>query len=172
MRLLRRLAVVVLLGAIGLWLLPRADAAGSVDTGGPVVLYKQGWNIVAGSGAPFSDTSVPLFSYRADTNDYQLLAPGTVLTSGLGYWGYFDHDTEVTVPGGGGTLPIRLPPNQWVLIGRPEFAGPELRGADVVYAYDPTTMTFYQVSSLPPGQGAWALSYAGGVLNFIYPGAP
>ena len=90
----------------------------------------------------------------------------------MGYWAYFDQATIVQLPASGTTSGVPLPVGQWVMVGRPPFAGAAARGADVLDIYDPATRRYTETSFLSPGQGAWALSNTGGVFMFGFPGAP
>jgi len=84
----------------------------------------------------------------------------------VGYWAFFSAAGTVTLPVvGPQTQTVTLPPSQWVMIGNPGSAVARLSGADRVLTYDPTSGTYTQVTSLQPGQGAWAISYLGGAVT-------
>ena len=158
--------------AVVLCLSCAACAGRAVAAGNILVTYQAGWNLVAGSGVPIDAGDGPIYYLPAASPDYEVLPQGNVLAVESGYWIYFDQTTQIAIPDGGSTTGVPLPAGQWVMVGRPAFAGPEVRGADLVYAYDPVAEKYVRTYSLAPGQGALALSYAGGVFDLSYPGAP
>jgi hypothetical protein len=129
------------------------------------VSYFAGWNIVGGpTGTIVVDNSGPLYTYQAGNTAYQTIPSGSPLTQLLGYWAYFDVPTSGTIlVSAPQTLTVGLPAGQWIMIANPGNTTATVTGADVVYVYDGVQ---YQVAaSLAPGQGAWAISVAGGTAT-------
>jgi hypothetical protein len=58
-----------------------------------------------------------------------------------------------------------LPAGQYALIGNPTGMTMTVTGADAVYAYDPTSGTYRQATTLGAGQGAWAYSANGATVS-------
>lgn len=137
------------------------------------VTYPAGWNLIAGVGAPITGTDGPLYTWQPRDQMYEAVPADAVLAAGVGYWAHFEQRTEIAAPAGGTTGVVPLPAGQWVMVGRSPFAGPVVRGADVLFVYNTILRQYEQSTSfLSPGQGAWALSFAGGFLTFAFPGAP
>jgi plastocyanin len=134
--------------------------------GGVSVNYAAGWNLVAGPGGTvLSGTSGSLYAFRAGDTSYEMIAAGTPLTAGSGYWAYFTGPQTATVPQNmtqPGATP--LPTGQFVLVGNPSSLPVAVAGADTVLIYDPVR-GYQSVSTLEPGQGAWAYSANGGMLT-------
>ncbi|HZQ37513.1 MAG TPA: hypothetical protein VFD32_16390, partial [Dehalococcoidia bacterium] len=133
--------------------------------------YSAGWNLLAGAGVAIPGADGPLYTYQRGDSAYRALPPGAPLAAGRGYWAYFDEPTTIQSPLGGTTGPVPLPAGQWVLVGRPAFAGMP-RGADLLEVYEPNLRVYRPTNYLKPGQGAWVFSYTGGTLTFDVPGAP
>jgi len=133
---------------------------------GVSVSYAAGWNLVAGpSGMVLTGTSGSLYALRAGDTGYETVAAATPLTAGNGYWAYFTGPETTTLPQNvsqPGATP--LPAGQFVLVGNPSSMPVTVAGADTVLAYDPVR-GYQSVSTLQPGQGAWAYSANGGMLT-------
>lgn len=130
---------------------------------GVSITYPAGWNLI---GVP-PNTTLPaaqssLYTYQAGDTAYQVAQspqPGT------GYWIYFAAPATVTLPFTGPQVITRtLPAGQFVMVGNPGSAAAILSGADVAYTYDSAT-GYQPTNQIPPGQGAWVLSNAGGTLT-------
>ncbi len=150
----------------------RIHSAVHAQAGAVQIEYPAGWNLIAGAGLPIAGADGPIYTVQSGDQAYEAIASDAPLQTGLGYWVYFDRPSTVRYPDSGTIQPIPLPPGQWVMVGRPPFAGPEARGADLLYVYEPAAGRYRPATSLEPGQGAWALSSAGGSFSLTYPGAP
>lgn len=133
---------------------------------GVTITYPAGWDLVGGPiGTVLANTSSSLYTYQANDSNYEVLPPGTPLTSGVGYWVQFTVTTTESIPL---TFPrsmmISLPPSHFVMVSNPGSTPASLSGADLVLTYDPI-QGYVQTSTLNPGQGAWALSFYGGTLT-------
>jgi hypothetical protein len=128
------------------------------------VSLASGWNIVAGpQGATLSPAGGSLFTFQAGDQNYETAAATTPLKAGVGYWLYVAQPMQVSLPTTStGTATIPLPAGQFVMIGNPGTGTATVAGADTVLAYNPTSATYTQTTQLLPGQGAWAMSNAGG----------
>jgi hypothetical protein len=132
---------------------------------GVLVPYLSGWNMIGGpSGTAASGSLGPLYTYQAGDSMYETIPAGTQLASGEGYWAYFSSGTTATIPTSAPqSQAITLPPGQWVMISNSGSSNATVTGADVVYTYDGTQ--YQTTTSLAPGQGAWAISMAGGTAT-------
>lgn len=135
-------------------------------SGVATITYPAGWVLVGGpTGTVISGNVGPLYSWRAGDPTYEVIPPGTSLTAGMGYWAYFTVGGSATFP----PIPLAttvstsvpLPPMQFEMIGNPGTTPATVSGADVVLIYQPGG-GYQQTNTLPPGRGAWAMSYAGG----------
>lgn len=136
-----------------------SDTAGvSVLSGGPVVFYPAGWNLVAApQGTPFAKSGTPLYTFRPGDTDYEVVRAATGVTSGYGYWAYFSQPTMVTLSGmSADSAAVQVPGGTYTLIGNPS-ATSVVKIHDAAYAmsWDPILQTYKQVSYLPPGTAAW-----------------
>ena len=132
------------------------------------VTYSPGWNIVGGpSGTVLTGTSSSLFSYPPGANAYVTLPSGTPFQAGTGYWAYFNTTTTVNLaPSTTSNVNVTLPAGQWVLIGNPGTGTATVTGASVsLFAYSPNAGGYSQVTTIPAGQGVWAISYTGGTVT-------
>jgi len=137
------------------------------SSGGLTVTYSAGWNIVAGpTGTTLTGTFGPLYTMQNGSNAYQTLPAGTPLQAGAGYWAYFNAPTTMSLAlASYGTVSVPLPPGQYVLIGNPGSTSATVTGASSVLTYTPGASGYTQASQLAPGQGAWAVSLAGGTAT-------
>lgn len=131
--------------------------------------YPAGWNLIAGPLATVvAYTDGPLYTFRAGDEAYECAPFWTPLEPGVGYWAYFGASGKAYFAGG---IPDRqpttltLPAGQFVMIGNPFQTAATVTGADVIYTYDPMAAQYQQVSTLMPGQGAWAFSASGGDIT-------
>src|SRR5712691_4425426 len=87
---------------------------------GVSVLYRAGWNIVAGpTGTVFTGTD-RLYALGPGDTAYVGNPADASTFAGRGYWAFFPADTPVTLNGGGATTAtIFAPSGQWLLIGNP-----------------------------------------------------
>jgi PKD repeat protein len=139
----------------------------NIQPAGPSVTYPAGWNLVsAPGGTTFSQASGALFTFQAGDANYRSLAPAQGVSAGLGYWAFFTAATTVTFNGNGSTsASISAPAGQYVMIGNPSAANTlRVTGADSVIVYNATSGGYANATTLAPGQGAWALSSAGGTI--------
>jgi hypothetical protein len=107
----------------------------------------------------------PLYTYQPGDTDYEILGADEPLVPSEGYWAYFGGTGYQMLPvSGSRSLTLNLPALQWVMIGNSRGTSATVTGADVVYAYAPTT-GYIATSTLSPGQGAWAFSSIGGFIT-------
>ena len=139
---------------------------GSVSPPGSVQ-YPSGWNLVGGPTGTVFPTA--LYTWNAISGLYQTVPPGTAVQGGQGYWAFFANQTPVTLNGGSSSsITLSLAAGQWQQIADP--SGTEnatVSGADLVFSYNPTTASYNQSTTLLPGQGAWALSFAGATIQVV-----
>jgi len=147
-----------------------ADAAtgsgAAQGAAGQTVTFGAGYNMIGvPSGTAVSADSVLAFDTAA--NNYTQLGSGDSLSGGRGYWAYFSADTPVTLPAGtNASITVAASAGKWQLIGNPSGTTPALvTGADEVFAFDAVAGQYMAVTTLQPGQGAWALSQAGGSIT-------
>jgi len=150
-------------------------AAGTTPAAGTATAtYAPGWNIVGGpAGTTFAQALNPLYTFPANNPsapNYQTVPNTQTLTPGQGYWAYFNSTTTVNLSGTATLLfSISIPAAQYIQIANPTTTNVTVSGADIVYAYDPTVAASGQpytaITTLKPGQGAWAYSNAGGTLT-------
>jgi len=147
-----------------------AFSATIVVTGGALpppsptnVTYGPGWNLLA---AP--NTALPVESYSWDplAASYTLVAAGTSLNPGSGYWAYFSAYTTVTLLDSRPSAQITAPAGAWVMIGNPNaLSQATVSGADAVYTYNAGAGRYERTNTLAPGAGAWARSNSGGTIT-------
>jgi len=129
-------------------------------------MYLAGWNIIAGpAGTVATGASGSLYTYQAGDSIYEQIDARTPMRVGEGYWAFLSADTTTALPSAGRqTVNVDLPAGQWILIGNPGTTPATVLGADAVYVY--ADGAGYQANtSLLPGQGAWAISYGGGIAT-------
>jgi hypothetical protein len=131
------------------------------------VSYPTGWNQVAGpAGTALNGNTGPLYSFPAGNTDYQLVPNGSSLQPGQGYWAYFPSTTTITLASGDAKpVTMQLPAGQYVLVGNPGSTTAGVTGADSLRTFDPVSNGYAAATTLKPGQGAWAISMAGGTLT-------
>lgn len=134
---------------------------------GITVTYAAGWNIVAGpTGTTISGAAAPLYTLQPGDTNYETLAPSAGLKPGAGYLAYLPASTSATLPVvSGGSATVQLPPGQFVLIGNPGHTAATVTGADVVLVFNSASNSYAPAATLPAGQGAWAMSNAGGQVT-------
>ena len=135
-------------------------------TGTVAVAYPAGWNLVAApEGTIITGTSTPLYTLPAGSLNYLPIVTAGPLRAGTGYWVYFMPAATQSLPvGAPGSIHRTLPPARWVMIGNPGATPATVLGADIVYVYDPAH-GYLPETALSPGQGAWAFSFAGGMMT-------
>jgi hypothetical protein len=117
------------------------------------------------SGTALSGYIGPLYTYQPGDADYEVLAADGPLVSTDGYWAYFGSTGYARLPTSRSQmLTIRLPALQWVMIGNPRGTPATVTGADAVLVYSGTD-GYVATSTLPPGQGGWAISINGGTIT-------
>lgn len=134
--------------------------------------YQPGWNIVAGNalhldiagyGMPGATDSA-VYGLSADRSSYIPVTSDADIADTQGYWVHFVQPSNAILSVHTGQVrSIQLPTGRWTLIGNPSFTAAAVDGADVVEAYGPDS-GYQAVSSLAPGQGAWAYSADGGIV--------
>jgi|GEM_PF-2686228 len=151
---------------------------GSAPPGTITVTYQPGWNLI---GVP-SGTTLPVDAYAWDATHqaYSLVPAGQPLKGGVGYWAFFTSATPVALAAGGATttaagqtittvaavsIAVAAPPGAWVMVGNPGTGVAHVSGADAVYIWDARAGQYLASSTLQPGQGAWAIAYAGGTIT-------
>lgn len=150
---------------------PSAGNPGSANpapAGSTTVTYAAGWNIVAGpSGATFSQAAGALNTLQAGDSDYETLAAGAPVAAGRGYWAFFSRPVTMTLGGSSaGSVSLSAPAGQWILVGNPSATAPAtVRGADLVYLWDPAANQYSQTNVLPVGRGAWVYSFTGATVT-------
>jgi hypothetical protein len=61
---------------------------------------------------------------------------------------------------------VSAPAGLWVMVGDPtQGTSATVQGADALFTWDPLAQKYVAATLLQPGQGAWALSYAGGTIT-------
>jgi hypothetical protein len=147
-----------------------ADAAtgsgAAQGAAGRTVTFGAGYNMIGvPSGTAVSADSVLAFDTAA--NSYTQLGSGDSLSGGRGYWAYFSADTPVTLPAGSNaSITVAASAGKWQLIGNPSGTTLALvTGAAEVFAFDAVAGQYMGVTTLQPGQGAWALSPTGGSIT-------
>jgi len=134
---------------------------------GPQVTYPAGWNIVGGpTGTTFPQANGPLYTFQAGDATYESLANNAGIVGGRGYWAFFTTSTTVSMNGAGTTsYSVTAPAGQWIMVGNPSATQTlTVRGADIVYTYDPGT-GYTATTTVGPGRGVWAVSLNGGTIT-------
>jgi hypothetical protein len=146
------LAVLVIAGSPREWSGEEAQALG----------LPQGWNLVA-----VPNGTVPggnALTLQANDTGYESVPAGTPLVAGLGYWVFAPSRSAVPLSAGASTANITAPAGQFIMVGNPSGILPAtVTGADILVGFDPSR-GYFQITNnmLSPGQGAFALSVAGG----------
>ena len=134
---------------------------------GDTVTYHAGWNFVAGPrGTRFSGAIGPLYTLVSGDSGYRSIPAGQPAIDGYGYWAYFPSDTTVTLDGSGGVFfTVLAQPGQWLMVGNDSGVGPmRILGASAAQSYDSQSGRYQATNTLNPGQGAWVLPNANGVI--------
>lgn len=160
-----------------LWLLPLlllCCCTGSrAQSDGQQRSYAAGWNLIAAPPGTNLSAASALYAWQPDAGSYVSVQPGAT-SAGAGYWAYFPAATTVTLAGGqNAAISVAAPAGAYVLLGNPSGQTPAtVSGADLVYTYDPVGgyIAAGAGAVLPPGSGAWALSFAGGAIT-LTPGS-
>ncbi len=139
----------------------------SYPTAGFTLSYPAGWNLVAGpSGTTLTSVNGPLYTWQAGDAAYETIPAGTPLVGGEGYWLYLPQVTTLSITVvAPASLSVPLPADHWVMIGNPGDTTATVSGADTVLTYNPAIANYVPATQLQPGQGAWALSQAGGQVT-------
>jgi plastocyanin len=145
-----------------------AAAASPPQPGILLVSYPPGWNLVAApTGMILTGTDSPLYTLRAGDSGYNTVPAGSPLAAMTGYWAHFGATTTENLPITGaapGSTSLSVPAGRFILVGDPGTAAVTLSGVDDVLSYDPAA-GYHAVTTLQPGQGAWAFSISGGTLT-------
>jgi subtilisin family serine protease len=134
----------------------------STETG--AATSRAAWNLVAGpTDYVLNGSRGELYALHGGDDSYEVLAPGSALEGGVGYWAFFAVDTAVPLTGDSLAGPnVTLSAGRYAMIGNPRDSNTvTVTGSDVVYIYDPGRRTYVPAMTLQQGQGAWALSLAG-----------
>lgn len=140
----------------------------TIGASGPGVNYPAGWNLVAGpAGTAFGQAYGALYTFQSGDSNYRTLAAGQGVDAGKGYWAYFSNPATVAFSGAGSSsASVAAPAGQWVMVGNPSATqSVGVSGADAVMAFDPATSIYSNITTLVPGQAAWAMSYQGGTIT-------
>jgi hypothetical protein len=124
-----------------------------------------GWNLIADPNGMV--TTGPVYTYQIGDAGYETIPAGTPLVPGLGYWVMATTQSAVPLGAGASTATILAPAGQMVMVGDPSGILPAVvTGADLLLTYNPMS-GYHQVTDgiLSPGQGAFALSAAGGQIH-------
>lgn len=141
-------------------------------SGGAGVTYQPGWNLVGGpDGTVFPTT---LYIWDANSGQYTTLQQGQPLKSGHGAWAYFSQPTTVTLGSASvNSVSLMAPAGYWLQVANPSTtASASVSGADAVYSYDSISGSYSATTTLNPGQGAWAISLAGGTIQVTAAATP
>lgn len=129
---------------------------------GPTITYPAGWNLIGvPGGTTIPGPLGPIYTFQAGDTAYKMVQN---LQPGTGYWIYFSTPASVTLPFTGPLqMTKQLPAGQYIMVGNPGNAAAILSGADAAYLYDPVS-GYQPTDQIPPGEGAWVISNAGGTL--------
>lgn len=149
-----------------------ATAPAMATNTGVTVQYAAGFNLVGvPSGTQLTGTDGPMFTFQAGDTSYETVPAGAVLQNGAGYWAFFTTPVSLTLPAASSQgVTVQAPAGQYILIGNPTDAPATVSGADAVFSYTPGS-GYQATTTLAPGQGAWALSQAGGTIQIGAPAA-
>jgi hypothetical protein len=140
---------------------------GQSGTGGSPsqIALAAGWNLVAGSDG----TTLPVDAFRWNPalNRYDVVPAGQPLQAGAGYWAFASGATVVPLAqSAANAATVSAPAGLWVMVGDPtQGTSATVQGADALFTWDPLAQKYVAATLLQPGQGAWALSYAGGTIT-------
>ena len=135
--------------------------------------YAPGFNLVGvPGGTVLSGAAGALYTFQAADTNYEVYPVTTVLGGGIGVWAFFPvRQTVVLACAVAQPLSIALPANRFIMVGNPNDVAVSVTGADEVLAFNPATGQYSLTNVLLAGQGAWAISGAGGTLT-LTPGVP
>jgi subtilisin family serine protease len=143
--------------------------ASTTSTAAPAaVVYRRGWNLVGvPAGTQFVGIQGPLYTLQAGDVNYAVVSAGGPIQAGSGYWVNFTADSTVTLgQDSAQEIQVQAPPGKYVMVGNPSASrAVSVTGADVVYSYDTVRAKYVAVTTLEPGQGAWAFSFSGGFIT-------
>ena len=143
--------------------------ASTPSTAAPAaVVYRRGWNLVGvPAGTQFVGIQGPLFTLQAGDVNYAAVSAGGPIQAGSGYWVNFTADSTVILgQDSAQEIQVQAPPGKYVMVGNPSAShAVSVTGADVVYSYDTVQAKYVAVTTLEPGQGAWALSFSGSFIT-------
>lgn len=135
------------------------------------VYYAPGWNLISGpEGSRLIGAIGSIYTLQPGDSEYEVFPAASALSGGYGYWAYFPDGGGLAATLGSETYATTLAPDQWVLLGNPNAnASAALAGALSALAYIPE-VGYLSVTSIPVGQGVWALG-AGDVSLRAPPGS-
>jgi hypothetical protein len=164
----RSIGLVLLAGLLG-GTAGYAPSEAQVSATGVSVTYARGWNLVSTPPGTAGLPPAPFYALLPGDPSYEL---AEVPPTSEGYLAYFPASATVSLgPGSHVPVAVPAPAGQWVTIGNPSGTTPAaIMGASIALAYDPTA-GYRPVSVLAPGQGAWAVSFNGGLILVSPPGA-
>jgi hypothetical protein len=148
---------------------------GRAQSSGQSRTFSAGWNLIAAPAGTDLSSAAALYAWQPNDSSYESVSPSGS-SNGVGYWAYFATATTVTLAAGSqhAAVSVPAPAGTYVLVGNPSgVAAAAVSGADVLFTYDPASG--YQSAGpgalLPPGSGAWALSFTGGTITLTPGGA-
>jgi len=143
---------------------------GNAAAGGRTISLSAGYNLVGPpDGTTFGDATA--FAFDSAANSYHQLSAGEATRGGQGYWLLSDSGGSMPLAAGSNApVSVTAAPGAWQLIGDPSGTQAALvTGADAVWTFNASTGQYEPATMLQPGQGAWAISQAGGRIT-ITPG--
>ena len=143
---------------------PKPDPPGEGCSAPESVTRPAGWNIIAAPEGTTINVG-PLYSVRPGAAYYDVLPAGSEAEAGVGYWAFFDANSETYFPLESPSYSVRLPANQWMLIGNSGDDPAIVTGADEVFIYDTVSDAYIETYTIPAYTGAWAISYTGAVVT-------
>ncbi len=146
------------------------SSATTAPTGGRTLSLSAGYNLVGPpDGTTFGDSTA--FAFDPQANMYHQLDAGEQTQAGQGYWLLSDNGGSMPLAAGSNTpATFMAAAGAWQIIGNPSGTQAALvTGADALWTYDAAGGQYQKATMLQPGQGAWALSQAGGRIT-ITPG--
>lgn len=145
-------------------------SGGNAAAGGRTISLSAGYNLVGPpDGTTFGDATA--FAFDPTANGYHQLNAGEPTQGGQGYWLLSDSGGSVPLAAGSNApVTISAAAGAWQLIGDPSGTEAALvTGADAVWTYNTGSGQYERATMLQPGQGAWAISQAGGRIT-VAPG--
>lgn len=130
------------------------------------VQFAAGWNLVGGPTGSLMVGARALDTPAQASGGSVVLPVTTPLRDAIGYWAYFPVSTTLRLAAAPPiTARQQLPAGRYTLIGNPLPIAVVVSGADAVYTYDASAGQYRATLTLQPGQGAWAFSASGGVIE-------